>query len=153
MNIHRILANCSFQTVYFGKFITPFGRYCVNCIPFCITSAPEHFQHCMSEILVRLEKVSRTNHWWEWHSFRSRQSGSGIGHGNPNQYYRNSQISGNGEPAKLILPPPCLWHYAVKRVAELKESVDMGPNTARLVWDNHGKTKFHTNIGNVQCNT
>lgn len=31
-------------------FITPLGRYCFNKMPFGITSAPEHFQRCMSEV-------------------------------------------------------------------------------------------------------
>ena len=32
-------------------FITPFGRFCFNRLPFGITSAPEHFQRRMTEIL------------------------------------------------------------------------------------------------------
>ena len=32
-------------------FITPMGRYCFNRLPFGITSAPEHFQQKMSQIL------------------------------------------------------------------------------------------------------
>ena len=38
-------------------FITPFGRYCFNKLPFGITSAPEHFQKRMSNILNGLEGV------------------------------------------------------------------------------------------------
>ena len=38
-------------------FITPYGRFCFNCLPFGITSAPEHFQHRMSEILQGLQGV------------------------------------------------------------------------------------------------
>ena len=38
-------------------FITPFGRYCFNRLPFGITSASEHFQKGMSEILQGLEGV------------------------------------------------------------------------------------------------
>ena len=38
-------------------FITPYGRYCFNRLPFGITSAPEHFQRRMSEILIDLEGV------------------------------------------------------------------------------------------------
>ena len=38
-------------------FITPFGRYCFHRLPFGITSAPEHFQRRMSEILRGLEGV------------------------------------------------------------------------------------------------
>ena len=38
-------------------FITPFGRYCFNKLPFGISSAPEHFQKCMSEILTGLNGV------------------------------------------------------------------------------------------------
>lgn len=36
-------------------FITPFGRYCYNRLPFGITSAPEHYQKRMSNIVRGLE--------------------------------------------------------------------------------------------------
>ena len=36
-------------------FLTPFGRYCFNRLPFGITSAPEYFQHYMSKVLEGLE--------------------------------------------------------------------------------------------------
>ena len=35
-------------------FIMPFGRYCFHRLPFGISSAPEHFQRCMSESLSSL---------------------------------------------------------------------------------------------------
>ena len=38
-------------------FITPFGRYCFNKLPFGISSAPEHFQKRMSVILEGLNGV------------------------------------------------------------------------------------------------
>ena len=38
-------------------FITPFGRFCFNRLPFGITSAPEHFQRRMTEILGDIEGV------------------------------------------------------------------------------------------------
>ena len=38
-------------------FITPMGRYCNNKLPFGISSAPEHFQCRMSEILEGLEGI------------------------------------------------------------------------------------------------
>ena len=38
-------------------FNTPFGRYCFNCLPFGITSAPGYFQKQMSEILQGMEGV------------------------------------------------------------------------------------------------
>ena len=38
-------------------FITTVGRYCFNKLPFGISSAPEHFQHRMSEILTDLPEV------------------------------------------------------------------------------------------------
>ena len=38
-------------------FITSFGRFCFNRLPFGITSAPEHFQRRMTEILGDLEGV------------------------------------------------------------------------------------------------
>lgn len=39
------------------KFITPFGRYAFNCLPFGISSAPEHFQRRMSQMLENCEGV------------------------------------------------------------------------------------------------
>eukprot|EP00731_Ephydatia_muelleri_P019117 Em0011g1157a len=52
-------------TVGFGRspcqngpiFITPYGRYCFNKMPFGISSAPEHFQKRMSRILEGIEGV------------------------------------------------------------------------------------------------
>ena len=38
-------------------FITPFGRICFNCLPFGITSAPEHLQRRMTEIHGDIEGV------------------------------------------------------------------------------------------------
>jgi len=38
-------------------FITPFGHYCFNKLPFGISSAPEHFQKRMSRILSGLAGV------------------------------------------------------------------------------------------------
>ena len=38
-------------------FITPFGRYCFHRLPFGITSAPEHFQRRMADLLADLEGV------------------------------------------------------------------------------------------------
>ena len=38
-------------------FITPFGRYCFNKLPFGISSAPELFQHRMNRILKGLDGV------------------------------------------------------------------------------------------------
>ena len=38
-------------------FITPFGRFCFNKMPFGVSSAPEHFQKRMSRILTGLEGV------------------------------------------------------------------------------------------------
>ena len=38
-------------------FITPFGRYCFHRLPFSISSAPEHFQRWMSEMLTSFTGV------------------------------------------------------------------------------------------------
>ena len=38
-------------------FISPFGRYYFNSLPFGITSAPEHFQRRMQSILEGIEGV------------------------------------------------------------------------------------------------
>lgn len=45
------------KSIPLTTFITPFGRFCFNRLPFGITSAPEHFQRRMSEILGDLEGV------------------------------------------------------------------------------------------------
>ena len=39
-------------------FITPFGRFCFHRLPFGITSAPEHFQRRMSDLLSGLGGVT-----------------------------------------------------------------------------------------------
>jgi len=38
-------------------FVTPFGRYCFNKLLFGISSAPEHFQRCMTNILVGIPGI------------------------------------------------------------------------------------------------
>ena len=43
-------------------FITPTGRYCFNKLPFGISSAPEHFQRRMSELLEGLYTRSPLSH-------------------------------------------------------------------------------------------
>ena len=60
----KLDANAGFWQVKLSKesarlttFITPFGRFCFNRLPFGITSAPEHFQKRMSDILAGLEGV------------------------------------------------------------------------------------------------
>jgi hypothetical protein len=45
------------QSRHLTTFITPFGRYCFNTMPFGISSAPEHFQRRMNEILEGLPGV------------------------------------------------------------------------------------------------
>ena len=45
------------ECVKLTPFITPFGRYCFNRLPFGITSAPEIFQFKMNELLEGLEGV------------------------------------------------------------------------------------------------
>ena len=45
------------KSQYLTTFITPFGRYCFNKLPFGISSAPEHFQKRMNQILSGLEGV------------------------------------------------------------------------------------------------
>ena len=60
----KLDANSGFWQIEFTKessllttFITLFGRYCFNHLPFGITSAPEYFQKCISEILQGIEGV------------------------------------------------------------------------------------------------
>ena len=60
----KLDANSGFWQIPLAKksrllttFITPFGRYCFNKMPFGISSAPEHFQKKMSEILRGLDGV------------------------------------------------------------------------------------------------
>lgn len=58
----KLDANSGFYQIELAKestelttFITPFGRFCFNRIPFGITSAPEHFQKKISTVLTGLE--------------------------------------------------------------------------------------------------
>ena len=60
----KLDANSGFWQIPLAKesrelttFITPFGRYCFNKLPFGISSAPEHFQKRMSTILDGLVGV------------------------------------------------------------------------------------------------
>ena len=45
------------ETAKLTTFITPFGRYYFRRLPFGITSAPEFFQHQMSELLDGITNV------------------------------------------------------------------------------------------------
>ena len=63
-NINRVDANSGFWQIQLAAeskllttFITPYGRFCFNCLPLGITSAPEHFQRRMNEIVQDLEGV------------------------------------------------------------------------------------------------
>jgi hypothetical protein len=58
----KLASNSGFWQIPFSKenaklttFITPFGRFHFNRLPFGITSAPEYFQHKMSQLLEGLE--------------------------------------------------------------------------------------------------
>ena len=60
----KLDANSGFWQIPLSKqsrllttFITPIGRFCFNKLPFGISSAPEHFQKCMSAILSGVEGV------------------------------------------------------------------------------------------------
>ena len=60
----KLDANLGFWQIHLNKesallttFISPFGRFCFNRLPFGITSAPKYFQKCMSEILSGLEGI------------------------------------------------------------------------------------------------
>uniref|UniRef100_A0A1A7XJR7 ribonuclease H n=2 Tax=Iconisemion striatum TaxID=60296 RepID=A0A1A7XJR7_9TELE len=60
----KLDANMGFWQIPLSKesaalttFITPFGRFCFNCLPFGINSAPEHLQRIMSEVIEGLEGV------------------------------------------------------------------------------------------------
>lgn len=46
------------ESALLTTFITPFGRFCFRRLPFGITSAPEHFQRRMLEILEGLDGVT-----------------------------------------------------------------------------------------------
>ena len=43
------------DSIFLTTFITPYGHYCFNKLPFGISSAPEHFQKRMNQILAGLE--------------------------------------------------------------------------------------------------
>ena len=60
----KLDTNCRFWQIpladssrHLTTFITPYGRFCFNKLPFGISSAPEHFQRRMSEILESQEGV------------------------------------------------------------------------------------------------
>lgn len=60
----KIDANCGFWQVPLTEnsrkltaFITPFGRFCFNRLPFGIASTPDHFQGHMEEILQGQEGI------------------------------------------------------------------------------------------------
>ena len=60
----KLDANSGFWQIPLAKtsrplttFVTPFGRYCFNKLPFGISSAPEHFQKRMGRMLSGLEGV------------------------------------------------------------------------------------------------
>ena len=60
----KLDANCGFwqiplakESQHFTTFITPFGQYCFQKLPFGSSSAPEHFQTQMCDILEREEGV------------------------------------------------------------------------------------------------
>ena len=60
----KLDANSGFWQVHLQEdsallttFITPFGRFCYNRLPFGITSAPEYFQKRMHAVLLGLEGV------------------------------------------------------------------------------------------------
>ena len=60
----KLDANSGFWQIPLAKksrplttFLTPFGRYCFNKMPFGISSAPEHFQKRMTKILTGLPGV------------------------------------------------------------------------------------------------
>ena len=60
----KLNANSGFWQIPLAKesrllttFLTPYGRYCFNKLPFGICSAPEHFQKRMNSILAGLEGV------------------------------------------------------------------------------------------------
>lgn len=48
----------SAESALLTTFMTPFGRFCFNRLPFGISSASEHFQRRMSELLEGLEGVA-----------------------------------------------------------------------------------------------
>ena len=58
----KLYANSGFWQIRLAKeschlttFITPFGRFCFNRLPFGITSVPEYFQKKMSQLLEGLK--------------------------------------------------------------------------------------------------
>jgi len=62
----KLDANCGFWQIplaesskHLTTFITPYGRYRFNKLPFGITSAPEHFQRRMSEIRSEERRVGK----------------------------------------------------------------------------------------------
>ena len=60
-NLAKLLSNSGFRQIPLDEeskllttFVTPFGRFCFNRLPFGISSGPEIFQRTMSKILEGL---------------------------------------------------------------------------------------------------
>lgn len=68
------------ESAKYTTYITPFGRYYFNRLPFGITSAPEHFQQRMSLILddVLIWGMSQEEHDKRLHSVLARLQKAGI---------------------------------------------------------------------------
>ena len=45
------------ESAKLATFIIPLGRFCFNCLPFGISSAPEHFQQRISQVLEETDGV------------------------------------------------------------------------------------------------
>ena len=90
-------------------FINPVGRYCFNKLPFGISSAPEHFQRRMSELLTGLQAVQELSKPTTLALYDpealTKVSADASSHGlGAVLYFRKSMTSGS---QSHLLPAPC----------------------------------------------
>uniref|UniRef100_A0A5S6QFE8 RNA-directed DNA polymerase n=1 Tax=Trichuris muris TaxID=70415 RepID=A0A5S6QFE8_TRIMR len=137
----KLDANAGFWQVRLSKessllttFITPFGRFCFNRLPFGISSAPEYFQSRMNDILAGLPGVlchmddilvfgsSRQEHDRRLRDVLERLRSKGLTLNAKCQFGRNSlTFLGHVISAKGVLPDPS----KVEAIANMPPPVDV----------------------------
>lgn len=127
----KLDANSGFWQVELSKesrllttFLTPFGRYCFNRVPFGISSAPEIFQRAMSEVLAGVEGAichmddilihgsDRKNHDATLHEVLKRLQGAGLSLNAEKCQFHQSKLKFLGHiiDADGVKPDPAKLH-------------------------------------------
>ena len=141
-------------------FITPFGRYCYNKLPFGISSAPEHFQRRMSCLLEGLQGVlcvmdniivfgkSQQEHDSRLHTVLSCLSSSGITLNRAKcEFSKNRLIFlGHVIDPQGISPDPSKT-TAISQM-DTPKSV---PELCRFLWMVNQLENFSLNIAELSC--